>query len=405
VNSWPRIAFFTDSFHGVDGVGTTSRNLVAAACRREIPLFSVRAGKEKRHATEGSTEILELPRGPFSFRLDIDLSFDLAFWRYYQEMLRAVREFRADLVHITGPGDLGIPGALIAHELKLPLVASWHTNLHEFAGRRLRKLCKFLPEAPRDQFIGFTEDLVLRACLRFYQIARVILAPNQEQVRMLRERVGKPVFPMHRGVDSNLFSPLKRTVEDGIFRLGYLGRLRPEKNVRFLVEIERALLAQGLTNFRFLIVGDGSERPWLEANLQHADFRGVLRGEALASEVANMDLFVFTSETDTFGNVVLESTASGVPVIVTSKGGPKFQVEQGVTGFVAEDAADFIAKVKLVMTSPGMHVAQRHASRRRAAALTWDHMLDEVHEAYNAALTPAVQTAQPRKQLVAGASH
>lgn len=295
-------------------------------------------------------------------------------------------------------------GALVAHELKVPLVASWHTNLHEFAGRRLRKLARILPTAQREQLVSTTEALSLRACLRFYQIARVTLAPNQEQIRMLKERTGKPVFPMQRGVDASLFSPLKRNVEDGIFRLGYVGRLRPEKNVRFLAEIECALIARGATNFRFLIVGDGSERPWLEANLKNADFRGVLRGEALASEMANMDLFVFTSETDTFGNVVLESMASGVPVVVTSKGGPKYQVEQGVTGFVAADARDFIDKVRLLMTSPELHVKQRHACRRWAGARSWDNMLDEVREAYDASLTPTGEAARGRKQLVTGAS-
>ena len=134
-----------------------------------------------------------------------------------------------------------------------------------------------------------------------------------------------------------------------------MGRLRPEKNVRFLAEIEDSLRRDGIGNYRFLIVGDGSERAWLERRLRQADFTGELFGEALARAYANMDLFVFPSETDTFGNVVMEAMASGTPAVVTSKGGPKYQVQNGVSGFVATGEQDFIARIKQTMASPQLH--------------------------------------------------
>ena len=404
MSAWPRVAFFTDSFHGVDGVSTTSRNLVEAARRRGLYYLSLRAGRRNHRAQEGSIEVIELSRGPISLALDIGLRFDLLLFRHYKRVLGAVREFRPDVVHITGPGDLGIMGAFVAHELKLPLVASWHTNLHEFAARRLRKLAWLLPRAQRHQLVSATERAVLRACLRFYRIARVVLAPNEEQIHLLKSRIGKPVFPMRRGVDPVLFSPEKRVIRDGVFRLGFVGRLRPEKNVRFLAHLERALLARGMKNFRFLIVGDGSERPWLQTNLLQADFPGILRGEDLASAFANMDVFVFPSETDTFGNVILESMAAGTPVVVTSCGGPKYQVQQGITGFVAADESEFIDKVELLMTSPGLHLRQRQACRLWASARSWEHMLEELREAYDASL--GEPSARPRKRIeLAGLAH
>ncbi len=91
---------------------------------------------------------------------------------------------------------------------------------------------------------------------------------------MLRERTRKPLFLMKRGIDTELFCPARRTVNDGVLRLGYVGRITPEKNVRFLRDLEIALRAAGVPPFRFLIVGDGSERAWLEQNPEAADLPG-----------------------------------------------------------------------------------------------------------------------------------
>ena len=395
MSRWPRVAFFSDSYHGVDGVATTCRNIVAAARRRGWPLLAVHVAERNSHSWDGSLEILELDRGPVSFELDRHLRFDLLLNRHYESVLRTVRDFRADIVHITGPGDVGITGARVAHALRLPLVASWHTNLHEFAAKRLWKLAAPLPEAPRRGLTSLAQKYVLQACLRFYQIARVTLAPNQEHIALIGAGTGKPVLPMHRGVDSHLFSPIKRLVSDRIFRLGYAGRLRPEKNVRFLAQIEESLQQDGLGNYRFLIVGDGCERAWLERNLRFADFTGELYGEALARAYANMDLFLFPSETDTFGNAVMEAMASGTPAVVTSAGGPKYLVQDGVTGFVAVDGRDFIAKVKQTMTSPQLHRSLRVASRAAASRRSWENVLDELSQAYQTCLWPGASRTPP----------
>ena len=106
--------------------------------------------------------------------------------------------------------------------------------------------------------------------------------------------------------------------------LGFCGRLSIEKNVALLARVRTELIAKGITDFRFLIIGHGKEEGWLRQHLPNAEFTGVLRGKDLARAYANMDLFVFPSHTDTFGNVVLEALASGVPAIVTPDGGPRY---------------------------------------------------------------------------------
>src|SRR5262249_59895215 len=104
----------------------------------------------------------------------------------------------------------------------------------------------------------------LRAALRFYRLGRALLAPTEELRDMLARETGRPTRLMWRGVDTSLFSPAKRLRGDGAFLIGYVGRLSPDKNVRALAQLDRGLLEAGAGGFRFLVVGGGSERPWLE---------------------------------------------------------------------------------------------------------------------------------------------
>ena len=378
----PRVAFLTDTFHEVNGVALTSRQLRNYAHRHGFPFLCVFGGEDMhRHQDQSVTE-LQLKRGPLAFNLDKGLRHDPALWRFKSQLAAEIRDFRADLIHITSPGDVGEMGALLAHQLKIPLVISWHTNFHEFGARRLDRMLHWLPENLRDPICNTSERHMLTACLKFYSLGRVLFAPNEELVSMLVERTAKPSFLMKRGIDTVMYSPAKRTVNDGFFRIGYVGRITPEKNVRLLADLERGLHALGHRNFRFLVVGDGSERDWLARHLKHADLPGVLRGEALAEAYANMDAFVFPSKTDTFGNVVLEALASGTPAIVTDQGGPKFIVEDGVSGHIAPDTETFVARVADLITDPEQHRRMSTAARLQAAKASWDAVFDRVYEVY-----------------------
>jgi phosphatidylinositol alpha 1,6-mannosyltransferase len=381
-NSVPRVAFFADSFHEVNGVALTSRQFDAFARRRGLPFFSAHVGPQTEVRREGPTTTLELKRGPAAVPIERDMSFDPLFMGHKRYVAGLLEEFKPDLIHITGPSDIGILAAVLAYQLHVPLVASWHTNVHEFGAKRLAKVISFMPDAPRQGMEDLTERYLLNLFAWFYSKARVLLAPNQELIDLLTKLTGKPTFLMQRGVDTVLFDPAKRDRTDDAFTLGFVGRVTPEKRVRFLVEIERELMAAGHTNYRFLVVGDGSEREWLQANLKGAEFPGVLQGEALAKAYADMDVFVFPSHTDTFGNVVLEAFASGVPVVVTSSGGPKFLVQPGVTGYTAADDAAFIAAVKSILGDAKLHGRMRAAAREYALSLSWDAVFEKVYQTY-----------------------
>jgi glycosyltransferase involved in cell wall biosynthesis len=381
--SMPRVAYFPDSFHEVNGVAHTSRHFEAFARRHNLPFLCVRAGDRANALEEdGNVWTLELPRGFLSFALEKDLRFDPAFLRHIPLIGEVLDRFKPDLLHITGPSEVGMLGARLAYEMELPLAASWHTNVHEYLARRSDWFLKLLLKQSMvtEQTI---EDLTLAAAAKFYSMAKVLFAPNPELCALLERATKRPCHLMPRGVDAELFTPEKRKREPGDrdHVLGFVGRLSVEKNVALLVQVQQELEEMGHKSFRFLIVGHGGDEAWLRERLPKAEFAGVLRGEALSTAYANMDLFVFPSHTDTFGNVVLEALASGVPAIVTPDGGPKTIVRDGVTGRIAEDAS-FAEAVASILGNPELHAEMRQAARAHAMTMSWDAVFEGVYSAY-----------------------
>jgi glycosyltransferase involved in cell wall biosynthesis len=379
--TFPRVAYFPDSFHEVNGVAHTSRHFEAFARRRNLPFLCVRAGHRAQPVVEDDPVwTLELPRGFLSFALEKDLRFDPAFLRHLPFIGETLERFRPDLIHITGPSEVGILGAALAHHLNLPLAASWHTNVHEYAARRADWLLRFLPRRQSIATGHTIEDLTLATIAAFYSAAQVLFAPNPELCALLERATGRPCHLMPRGVDAELFHPSKRNRDPGdpMRILGYVGRLSVEKNIGLLARINEELV-QGQQ--KFLIVGHGGDEAWLRERLPQAEFTGVLRGEALATAYANMDLFVFPSHTDTFGNVVLEALASGVPAIVTPDGGPRSIVREGITGSIVSDD-QFTVAISSLLADPARLSTMRQAAREYALTASWDSVFEGIYEAY-----------------------
>jgi glycosyltransferase involved in cell wall biosynthesis len=326
--------------------------------------------------------------------MEKDLQFDPLFWQHGPEIARQLVEFKPDVIHITGPSELGIFGAYFAWKHRVRLAASWHTNLHEYSARRLGWLTRMMPRDAGGRLEREVEAQTLTAIVWFYHLAGVLFAPNEELCAMLRLRTGKSCHLMQRGVDTQLFTPARRRrgLNDEGLVLGYVGRLSIEKNVALLVRIERELEAMGVRGVRFNIIGHGDEEAMLRRELKAAHFAGVLRGEALAEGYADMDVLVFPSHTDTFGNVVLEALASGVPAVVTPDGGPKFIVRDGVTGFVRPDAGFAGAIAELARDR--MRLAEmRRTARTYALGCGWDAVFARVYEGYGYKLEMALAAA------------
>ncbi len=381
----PRVAYFPDSFHEVNGVAHTSRHFEAFARRRNLPFLCVRAGeREPAFLEEGNLWTLELPRGFLSFAVEKDLRFDPGLIRHIPLVNEVLDRFRPDLIHITGPNDTGMLGATLAHDREIPLAASWHTNVHEYLAWRSATWIANMLSPERIAHVEQTvEDWTLAVAAKFYSIAQVLYAPNPELCALLEKATGRKCFLMPRGVDTELFTPARRRRKagDDAQLLGFVGRLSIEKNITLLAQIHDELLERGITNFRFLIIGHGAEEQWLRERMPQAEFTGVLRGDALSEAYANMDLLVFPSHTDTFGNVVLEALASGVPAIVTPDGGPKTIVSEGVTGRIVRDE-DFTKAVAGIVGDEELHQRMREAAREYSLTMSWEAVFEGVYAGY-----------------------
>jgi glycosyltransferase involved in cell wall biosynthesis len=394
-----RVALFPDSLNEVNGVANTCRNFVAYAQRTGSPMLLVSASDRTGLTEDGSVTRLNLQRGPISFAVEKDLGYDLALFRYYRRVVDALREFKPDVVHITGPNDFGMLGAAAAHDLGIPLAASWHTNVHEYAARRSdRILPRWISGTLRARLLQTIEDVSFRLAAHFYQVARFQFAPNQELIAKLHDATCKPCTLMERGVDLAAFSPAHRDrAVDSQFVVGYVGRLSTEKKVRSFAALARAVTDAGYNNVKFVFVGQGSEEEWLRQHMPGAEFTGVLRGSDLGRAYANMNIFVFFSETDTFGNVVLEALASGVPAVVSDKGGPKFIVEHERCGFICSSQEGFTASVLRLIASNSLQHDMAVAARQRAERASWDAVFAEVYETYRRELPQMREAAEPAR--------
>ncbi len=393
-----RVALFTDSFVEANGVATLSRQLVEFAQMRELPFLLIRGGERTGYKRDGSVGTLELKRSLASFPLDKNLYFDPFLTRHKELVIEHLSEFGPDLVHMTGPGDLGFLGLLVSHKLRVPLAASWHTNLHEYLEKRLNTALHWIPQNVRQRAIQAIKQQSLRGLMRYYRTARFSMAPNQAMVDLLQQRTGRPSLLMGHGVDLQGFRPLPH-LRDGSqpFCIGYVGRLTTEKNVRIFAELEKRLLASGETNYKFLIVGEGGQQKWLEKHLQRVEMTGVLRGQALADAYSRMDAFVFPSLTDTFGLVILEAMASGVPVIAAPEVGSRVGIEDGVSGFLSND---FVAGLQLLMRDDDLRQRMSVGARKFANRNSWNMVFEQLYETYASGLSIADTRRAEREALL-----
>ena len=179
-----------------------------------------------------------------------------------------------------------------------------------------------------------------------------------------------------RGVDARRFSPEHRRESSGTTVL-YVGRVSVEKNLPLLARIFRR---HG--DARLQVVGDGPFRRRMGQEAPAANFTGFLTGLELSRAYASADLFAFPSETDTFGNVVLEAMSSGLPVVVTDKMGPRELVDHGSNGFVASNDREFESCLNRLIRDPELRRRMGARSRQMALERTWDAVFGSLFDCY-----------------------
>ena len=294
---------------------------------------------------------------------------------------RLIAADQPDLVHVATEGSLGWSALRAALKLNLPTVTSYHTNFAQYAG---------------SYGAGVAMPLVWRYLRWFHNAGRSTFCPTPSIAWNLRKKGFKNVVIWGRGVDCDRFNPDKRD-ESLRRRLGfepqetvlvYMGRIAREKNLDVLADAFRSLHAER-PDIRLLVVGDGPYLKHLQRALpQGAVFVGCKLGDELVAHVASADLMVFPSLSETFGNVVLEGMAAGLPVVGFDAPGPRDIIQDGITGRVVYDmsAADLARIVREVLDVPGLLREMGHRALIYARGQSWDQVNSVVRNTYGEVL-------------------
>jgi glycosyltransferase involved in cell wall biosynthesis len=363
-----RIAIFTETFlPKIDGIVNTLTYLLAHLERRghECMVFAPDGGPSHL----GYTKVVGLPAYPFP------LYPELRIVPPHLDVLDQLEDFRPDVVHALGPISIGLIGMRDARQLGVPLVASYHTDIPGFATRW-----------GLDLFVD-----PLWAFLRWvHNQADLNLCPSTTTCRDLAARGFERLGIWSRGVDTGRFNSRRRSVEmrnrlsDGhpdSPLLLVVGRLSPEKRIAWLRPVLNALPGS-----RLAIVGNGPQRDELEALFAGTPtvFAGFLTGLELASAYASSDVFVFPAANETFGNVVLEAMACGLPVVAARAGGPLDFIADGQTGlFFSPESQDSLTEaVQRVVLDQSCAARLGESAYHYAQTRTWEIVLDTLIKQY-----------------------
>jgi glycosyltransferase involved in cell wall biosynthesis len=356
-------AWFTDTLDDVNGVANTIRKMTAAGVAAGEQLTVVTS---RRRLDVDEIPIMNFrPIGEFALP-EYELQ-RIAFPPILQILDYVQREQFTEII-ISTPGPMGLVGLFAAKMLNLQTSGIYHTDIPEYV--------RILTE---DRFL---ESLAWSYMHWFYGQVDTVWV-NSEQYRKCwidRGFAPEKLKILPRGLDTDLFTPTRRDLSfwprSGVngkeLRLLYVGRISKEKDLDVLATAYRKIREEGQA-VKLFFVGDGPYTEALAAALPDAVFLGYLSGEKLAKAYASADVFVFPSTTDTFGNVVLEAQASGLPVIVSDLGGPKELVEDGATGFVtkAHDPDDFAQAINRITRDSKLRAQMGREARQRVIDRSW----------------------------------
>ena len=272
---------------------------------------------------------------------------------------------RPDVVHIATEGPLGWSALKAAQQLKLPVSSDFRTNFHAYS---------------RHYGVGMLFRSIMLVLRKFHNRTHLTLVPTPALKTQLESAGFKRLAVVGRGVDAGVFHPDRRSpalrtrwgLAADDLAVVYMGRLASEKNLPLVVSTFDAI-SRVRPDARLVLIGDGPLRAALQAQCPNAIFTGMLRGAELAQGLASADLFLFPSETETYGNVVVEAMASGVPTVAYRMAAAAELIQSGINGWTAEPGhADAFTRAALDAAQDDVH-RQRVALRCAAdiQSLDW----------------------------------
>ncbi|MEW9699859.1 glycosyltransferase family 4 protein [Paenibacillus sp. SI8] len=293
---------------------------------------------------------------------------------------KSLHAFKPTLIHCATPFNLGLFGLYYARKHDVPFVASYHTHFDQYLSHYK---------------IPWVEPTLWKYMQWFHQSCQRVYVPSESTLQHLKAKGLSNLEIWSRGVDAKRFHPdvdrnevlSSRGVDPSKFVLLYVGRLAPEKSVETAIETFAALPEEIRTQSHLLIAGDGPSAASLRECYGECDwitFTGFVGGKQLADLYAAADIFIFPSATETFGNVVLESMASGTAVIGAAAGGVNDTIEHEATGLLCApgDVPAFVDAVKRLFESSEFRRSLAHAGREYALRQSWDQIFMELYASY-----------------------
>ncbi len=374
-----RVAIFTGNYnHIYDGVSLTLNRLVSFLEDNHIPVI-VFGPTDDDPDLPHNGEFVQIPSvfipGHKEYRLSMGLP---------KEARRRLHDFGPTLVHLATPDILGIRAIQWARKNNVKIVASYHTHFTSY----LKYYHLGILEWPAWKFIEW-----------FYSQCRHVYAPSSSMANELKEKdIGSEIRLWSRGVDTEEFNPghyskqwrKEHGFTESDIILTLVSRLVWEKNLKVFAETANKL---GNT-VKPVIVGDGPAMDGLQQMLPNALFTTFITGDELARAYASSDIFLFPSETETFGNVTLEAMSSGLPCVVADAPGSKSLVESGINGYLAapHNAEAFAKHVREIAESEPLREKMAKAARQKALEYSWgnvnSHLLENYREALNEQPSP-----------------
>ncbi len=368
-----RVAIFTGNYNHIrDGVSLTLNRLVGFLEEEGIPVI-IFGPTADEPAFEHNGEFIPVPSVPMPGRPEYRVTVG-----FPDSAQNRLREFEPTLIHIATPDLLGFRAMRWAQTNDVQIVSSYHTHFTSYL---------------KYYNLEMLELLGWKYLAWFYSQCKHVYVPSPSMADELNEKgIDNGIRIWARGVYTDDFHPDKRDMEwrrsigydDDDKIVTFVSRLVWEKDLQTFVDVAKKLGDE----IRPMVVGDGPARKELEAMLPDAHFTGFITGEDLYKAYASSDIFLFPSDTETFGNVTLEAMASGLPCVVADATGSRSLVESGVNGYLAPPRAtkEFASCVRKIANDDQLREKMGHAARQKALAYSWENVNRTLLENYKEAL-------------------
>jgi glycosyltransferase involved in cell wall biosynthesis len=369
-----RIAVVTETWPPeVNGVAMTLAKLVQGLSHRNHDVQLIRPRQTKTESPMNDSTLEEvLMRGmPIPRYPELKLGLPSK-----KTLVKTWTLRRPDVVHIATEGPLGWSALQAAKVLKLPVTSDFRTNFQSYS---------------KHYGVGWLRKPIVAYLRKFHNATACTMVPTRELMRTLGQNGFSNLKVVSRGVDTKLFNMSKRDTslrsswgaDDKTTVLISVGRMAPEKNLDQVLKIHEALKYKG-KEFKLVMVGDGPLKEQFQQRYPEIIFPGMLSQSNLATCYASSDLFVFPSQTETFGNVTLEALASGIPVLAFDCAAARDWVQTGVNGWlVAENNPEgFAAQAVAIFNNQDALKQITQSTRQQVVHLDWDQIAEQVESVF-----------------------